>query len=68
MKCVIYAVGVLIIQTVLQNSKNLKELNLSGNIIGDIGTQILTEWLKDKEFLTLVSLNDNHTSSIGAII
>jgi Ran GTPase-activating protein (RanGAP) involved in mRNA processing and transport len=37
------AEGVLALQTVLQNSKNLKEINLSGNNIGDEGTQILAE-------------------------
>ena len=39
----INAEGVVALQAGLMNSKNLKELNLSGNNIGDEGAQILAE-------------------------
>lgn len=39
----IYAEGIVALQNVLMNSRNLKELNLSSNGIGDEGAQLLAD-------------------------
>jgi Ran GTPase-activating protein (RanGAP) involved in mRNA processing and transport len=55
------------LEEVLTLSKTVKELNLSGNNIGDDGVSIITKAMitKKKQSLNVLSLSDNKISSKG---
>lgn len=55
------------LQNVLQNSKTIRELDLSGNHIGDEGVKIVTQALmnKQKQNLHSLSLAENEVSNQG---
>lgn len=54
----------------LQNSKTIRELDLSGNNIGDKGVQIVTNALKNKQKQQLQSLSlaENGMGNKGCIL
>jgi len=59
--------GIRDLESVLVNSKTIRELDLAGNQIGDEGAQIVTDALKSKQKqqLTLLNLADNRITSKG---
>lgn len=62
--------GLAELQSVLQSSKTIRELDLAGNSIGDEGVRIVTQALKNKQRQQLQSLNlaDNKITSGGCFM
>jgi NLR family CARD domain-containing protein 3 len=59
--------GIKALSTCLSNSLNLKELNVAGNLLGDIGAEVVANSLVGKEFLISVNVSDNKITNDGCI-